>query len=72
VASAHISLEQKRQEEEEAGMAMLVKKREEAKTTRFTSLAPAALTKPSCQDKVEINGNMQGGSSNFRNPEVPM
>ena len=72
VARAHISLVQKRQEEEEAGMATLVKRREAAKNTRFTSLAPTALIKPSCQDKAEINGNMQGGNSNFKNPEVPM
>jgi hypothetical protein len=67
VARAHISLVQKRQEEEEAGIAMLMKKREEAKNTRFTSLAPAVLTRPSYQDKVTTK--MQGGSSNFKNPK---
>ena len=72
MARAHISLVQKRQDEEEAGMATLVKRREAAKNTRFTSLAPTALIKPSCQDKVGINGNKQGGSSNFKNQKVPM
>ena len=70
VARAHISLVQKRQEEEEVGIGMLMKKREEAKNTRFTSLAPTVLTRPSYQNKVTTK--MQGGSSDCKNPEVPM